>query len=546
LLIHHQPGDKRSYEENFLMELEAEQKEAAPASTGTKSDNDSDDESEGSEAEEECKKEEAESPGKTTRLPMIKTKYPNLSIGSSEYFNNKIEVDFNNKYAAILKENEAKYLLQQKEEIKIFLNRFKEGQINKNDEQYKRYMRLLADKIEDIRRTGNTTLNRMQEHLMQQVLTEQFVQQTNVHARGDPRLTNLAMLKSKKPRPEVKKMLAMEENAALHDYISDLRGTRAAKAPQPARLTRQALYVQDEASKERSRQGKASPASGLVDHNLYDVLAESSGLLASSPLLRSGRESKLQSAHMSLNGISRQTTSKEDIRAPSAASKNQKRWRGRMIEASIKQYTSPRAGHIGKSLLLRNAVSLGPSRSGTEEQLPDQADLESRAPKELAVNQVFQNADADQRQKRLVDQVCRDLVQKVRTIDAKRSLVTAEKARMEAKSNPAMIYFNEIIQSVDIDLPIFHMVRDDELVIENYLLRPAHCEAILKGLQSCQAQAKQFFNQVIFNSNQLKDGDFSKIVEGLACLTYLKKLQYQNNDFGRLSLQALVPILQRS
>ena len=96
------------------MELEAEQKEAAPASTGTKSENDSDDESEGSEGEEECKKEVEESPGKTMRLPMIKTKYPNLSIGSSEYFNNKIEVDFNNKYAAILKENEAKYLLQQK------------------------------------------------------------------------------------------------------------------------------------------------------------------------------------------------------------------------------------------------------------------------------------------------------------------------------------------------------------------------------------------------------------------------------------------------
>ena len=117
---------------------------------------------------------------------------------------------------------------------------------------------------------------------------------------------------------------------------------------------------------------------------------------------------------------------------------------------------------------------------------------------------------------------------------------------MEDKSNPAMVYFNQILNSLEIDLPIFQMVRDDELVIENYLLRPGHCGAILKGLQSCQAQAKQFFNQVIFNSNQLKDGDFSKIVEGLACLTYLKKLQYQNNDFGRLSLQALDPILQRS
>jgi len=162
------------------------------------------------------------------------------------------------------------------------------------------------------------------------------------------------------------------------------------------------------------------------------------------------------------------------------------------------------------------------------------------------VNLVFQNADADQRQKRLVDQVSRNLIDKVRSIDAKRSLVTSEKARMEAQSNPAMIYFNQILQSCEIDLPIFQMVHDDELVIENYLLRPGHCEAILKGLQSCQAQAKQFFNQVIFNGNQLKDKDFSKIVEGLNCLTYLKKLQYQNNDFGERSFQSLIPILQRS
>ena len=101
---------------------------------------------------------------------------------------------------------------------------------------------------------------------MQQVLTEQFEQQASVHGRGDSQLTNLAMLKSKKPKPEVKKMLEAQENAELHDYIGDLRGTRAAKAPPSSALTRQALYVQDDASKERSRLN--SQACVLADHNL--------------------------------------------------------------------------------------------------------------------------------------------------------------------------------------------------------------------------------------------------------------------------------------
>ena len=110
------------------------------------------------------------------------------------------------------------------------------------------------------------------------------------------------------------------------------------------------------------------------------------------------------------------------------------------------------------------------------------------------MSQVFQNADSDQRQKTLVDQISNDLVHKIRNISAKRSLVSSEKVRMESQNNPAMIYFNQILKSDEIDLPIFQMVHDDELVIENYLLRAGHCEAILKGLQNCQAQAKQFFN----------------------------------------------------
>lgn len=123
------------------------------------------------------------------------------------------------------------------------------------------------------------------------MLTEQYEQQANVHAKGDPQLTNLAMLKSKKPKPEVKKMLAVEENAELHDYIGDLRGMRLAKAPPQSVFTRQALYMQDEASKEKARlNSQASIKSPAVaDQNLYEVHGDSSSPLNSSPLPRSGQ-----------------------------------------------------------------------------------------------------------------------------------------------------------------------------------------------------------------------------------------------------------------
>ena len=55
MLIYHQRGDKRSYEDNFLMELDTEQIEKEPVTSESKSEEDSD-ESEESSKEVESKK----------------------------------------------------------------------------------------------------------------------------------------------------------------------------------------------------------------------------------------------------------------------------------------------------------------------------------------------------------------------------------------------------------------------------------------------------------------------------------------------------------
>ena len=55
----------------------------------------------------------------------------------------------------------------------------------------------------------------------------------------------------------------------------------------------------------------------------------------------------------------------------------------------------------------------------------------------------------------LVDQITNDLKHKIKDISDKRSIVSSEKVKMGAENNPAMIYFNEIVKSFEIDLPIF-------------------------------------------------------------------------------------------
>ena len=120
-----------------------------------------------------------------------------------------------------------------------------------------------------------------------------------------------------------------------------------------------------------------------------------------------------------------------------------------------------------------------------------------------------------------------------------------EKVREDKKKLPEYSYFIECLKQTVPDLPLFQMKNKNVLQIHNYLLYSGHCDAIKAGLEKCYEKKDQIFYGLSLKDNNLKDLDFSKILEGLDNVTYLRELEYINNELGMQSLTKLLPILKR-
>jgi len=106
----------------------------------------------------------------------------------------------------------------------------------------------------------------------------------------------------------------------------------------------------------------------------------------------------------------------------------------------------------------------------------------------------------------------------------KHDLYFKEKQQITNANNPNYVLYDQILKDNEIDLPLLDMVQDKVLSIKNYWLSHSHCQAIYKALDAYLGQKVQPFNAVILENNEIKDGDFEKILEGLDSIRYLEKL----------------------
>lgn len=107
------------------------------------------------------------------------------------------------------------------------------------------------------------------------------------------------------------------------------------------------------------------------------------------------------------------------------------------------------------------------------------------------------------------------------------------------------MYFKECLQEHDIVLPVLDTVQHGHLSLQNYLLRTAHCKALMKALHMSKKQDNQLFNSVTLRRNTLKDEDLTMIVKGLNQQNYIKKLQITENEVGLKSITEIMHLVSR-
>ena len=89
------------------------------------------------------------------------------------------------------------------------------------------------------------------------------------------------------------------------------------------------------------------------------------------------------------------------------------------------------------------------------------------------------------------------------------------------------------------------MVQHGHLSLQNYLLRTAHCKALMKALHMSKRQENQMFNSVTLRNNNLKDTDLAQIIQGLNQQNYIKKLQIAENEVGLKSIAEISLLISR-
>lgn len=95
------------------------------------------------------------------------------------------------------------------------------------------------------------------------------------------------------------------------------------------------------------------------------------------------------------------------------------------------------------------------------------------------------------------------------------------------------------------DLPVLQMIQENMFAVKDYALQLGHAKAIQVVLKQCK-NALPPFNAVQFDNNNFSDEAFASILDGLAHVQNLAKIEYRNNELGQASLESLQPILHRA
>lgn len=110
------------------------------------------------------------------------------------------------------------------------------------------------------------------------------------------------------------------------------------------------------------------------------------------------------------------------------------------------------------------------------------------------------------------------------------------------RDDPKFQYYLKCQENDDSVLPLLDYVYNKTLCLQGYTLSIGHC----KGLAAaCSFFGNANINRIILDNCGVDDEEFASMLIGIQGLKDFKKIAYRRNVFMQLSLDAMLPILQR-
>ena len=81
-----------------------------------------------------------------------------------------------------------------------------------------------------------------------------------------------------------------------------------------------------------------------------------------------------------------------------------------------------------------------------------------------------------------------------------------------------------------------------KIVLERYQLNNGLCQALSIAFSHFKDIATDFH----LDSNNMSDADFSCLLDGMCELTYVSRISYSHNEFGKKCVKSLMPIIAKT
>lgn len=120
--------------------------------------------------------------------------------------------------------------------------------------------------------------------------------------------------------------------------------------------------------------------------------------------------------------------------------------------------------------------------------------------------------------------------------------MSIDKHGQEYDLDPRITYFKKCLQEQDLALPILDKISKKTLCLQNYLLTDGNCRGLAAA---CEFLDYHLVNRFLFNNCGITGKQLALILEGAVLIKDFKSLIYKSSEVTEVSLQALVPILEK-
>jgi len=121
--------------------------------------------------------------------------------------------------------------------------------------------------------------------------------------------------------------------------------------------------------------------------------------------------------------------------------------------------------------------------------------------------------------------------------------MTKDSVEHNPAENPNISYMTDCYAQKVMPFPVFSKIKNQMLRLVGYHLNAGYCEALHNFFEQ-QTAYESMIESLILHDNNLEDGSFARLLDGVSKFSKLKHLHYGFNELGHDGNKALLKLFR--